>query len=74
MGMTELRETRHRGEESSMMKKLKEAKALLHEVCMEMEEHDEYNERRGYYITEADRYDRDRDREKYDERMSRRNY
>ena len=73
MGMTELRETRHRGEESSVMRKLKEAKMLLHEVCEEME-HDEYNERRGYYITEADRYDRDRDREKYDERMSRRSY
>ena len=71
MGMTELRETRHREEESSVMRKLKEAKMLIHEICEEME-HDEYNERRGYYITEADKYDRDRDR--YGERMSRRSY
>lgn len=68
MGMTEIRETRHR-EESSVMKKLKDVKMLLHEVCEELE-HDEYNERRGYYITEADKYDRDR----YDDRMPRRSY
>lgn len=63
MGMTEIRETRHR-EGDSIKSKLKEAKYLLHEVCEELDQM-EFDEKRGYRIAEDDRYD---------DRMSRRRY